>query len=470
LKKGGGVMDQNIDVRKTVPWILYLIFFAVLNETVFNVSTPAVARQFSLSPSGVSWMMTIFMIFFGIGSVIYGRLSDIFSLKKLIFTGTALYVTGSIMGFLFQFSYPMVIVSRAIQGMGGSSIPALIFVIVARHVGVNERGKIFGLITSTVSFAVGLGPVIGGTVSRYLHWHFLFLIPVLILAALPFISKRLPDEPGRNGKIDFIGAILVSLSIGSLVCFLNFVKWYYLVFFAIAVFLAVVNMLTVKDPFIKPGLFLNSRFRNGVISGFSLFSIVIGIFFLTPLLITGIYGYDTGMIGLVLFPGAISSVAVGPIAGNLADKRGNLFVMVIGMAILGTGIISLALFTDVSIFVIAVSLLLINSGFSFFQTALANSVSQSLPASETGAGMGVFNLIGIVSGAIGTAVAGKSLASGWLAFQVLPTVVSEKAYDYSNIMLVFLVIMILGSMPFIYGYLKTPSVKEAPECLGIEEC
>ena len=67
---------------RLLPWIIYLICFAVLNETVFNVSTPKISQQFNLSPAGVSWIMTIFLVFFGIGSVIYGKLSDIFSLKR----------------------------------------------------------------------------------------------------------------------------------------------------------------------------------------------------------------------------------------------------------------------------------------------------------------------------------------------------------------------------------------------------
>ena len=57
---GKGRKDNKHDMRdhrKLIPWITYLIFFAVLNETVFNVSTPMIARQFSLTPSGVSWMM-----------------------------------------------------------------------------------------------------------------------------------------------------------------------------------------------------------------------------------------------------------------------------------------------------------------------------------------------------------------------------------------------------------------------------
>jgi MFS transporter, DHA2 family, metal-tetracycline-proton antiporter len=126
-----------VSPKKIVPWIAYLIFFSVLNETVFNVSTPKISQQFGLGPSGVGWMMTIFMVFFGIGSMIYGKLSDI-------------------------------------------------FVIIARYVSPEERGRIFGLIMSTVSFGVGLGPFVAGS----LHWSYLYR-----LFALPdgYGQQRVPD-------------------------------------------------------------------------------------------------------------------------------------------------------------------------------------------------------------------------------------------------------------------------------------
>jgi len=218
-------------MKKVMPWIIYLIFFAVLNETVFNVSTPSISQQFRLSPSGVSWIMTIFLVFFGIGSVIYGRLADLFSLKRLIIIGLLIYNCGSVLGFLMQSSYSFVIIARSIQGIGGSAIPALIFVVVARYFTPSERGKIFGLITSTVSLGIGLGPVIGGFISASLHWSYLFLIPLLMLIAIPFFAKGLPDEPRREGKVDIQGAVLVSFTVGLFVVYLNFSQWYYLVGF-----------------------------------------------------------------------------------------------------------------------------------------------------------------------------------------------------------------------------------------------
>jgi MFS transporter, DHA2 family, metal-tetracycline-proton antiporter len=444
--------ENSTSMKKLVPWIVYLIFFAVLNETVFNVSTPVIARQFSLSASGVSWMMTIFMVFFGIGSVIYGRLSDIFSLKRLIVIGILVYNAGSVMGFVCQSSYPLVVAARAIQGIGGSAIPALVFVVVARYASDSERGRIFGFITSTVSLAIGLGPVVGGLVAGRLHWSYLFLIPLLILVSIPFFNKTLPAEKRREGSVDILGAALVALTVGSLVVYLNLNNWYWLAVFAAALVLFILRIRTAADPFIKPSLFSNARFRSGVIVAFCLFSIVIGVLFLIPLMLNSLYHLDTSRIGLLLFPGAISSVIFGPIAGTLADRHGNSFVVTIGLVLLVASMFLMFFLLGVSALYVALALLFTYVGFSLFQTAMVNSVSQTLPAHETGVGMGLFNLVGIVSGAVGTALVGKILDAKVLDFALLPFASAARGSAYSNLMLAFAAIVILGGILYLRSY------------------
>ncbi len=448
-----------ISLRKLVPWITYLIFFAVLNETVFNVSTPMIARQFALTPSGVSWMMTIFMVFFGIGSVIYGRLADIYSMRGLILVGVVIYSIGSVLGFALQSSYPLVIAARAIQGIGGSAIPALIFIIAARYFEPSERGRIFGLITSTVSLAIGLGPVLGGFVSGTLHWPYLFLIPLLMLVSIPFFNRELPREPRRRGTVDIPGAMLVATSVGTLIVYLNFSAWYYLVAFLGLLFLFVLRIMTAADPFIKPSLFMNARFRSGVIVGFCLFSVVIGTIFLIPLMLNDIHHLSSSQIGLVLFPGAISSVVFGPIAGRLSDRRGNSFVVAIGLALLATSILVMAVLLSISALIIAAALLLTYVGFSLFQTAMINAVSQTLDEQETGIGMGLFNLVGIISGAVGTALVGKILTGGWLDFRILPVAGIAKGFGYTNVMLAFAVVVILGGALYLRSFRAAGSIQ-----------
>lgn len=434
--------------RRLIPWIAYLIFFAVLNETVFNVSTPMIARQFSLSPAGVSWMMTIFMVLFGVGAVIFGKLADIYSLRFLISTGVVIYVVGSILGFALQSSYPAVVAARAIQGIGGSALPALVFVVVARYFEVDERGRIFGFITSIVSLAIGFGPVIGGFVSSSLDWSYLFLIPTLLLVSLPFIARLLPREEKRSGSVDLLGAALATLMVGSLVVFLNLGGLVYLAGFAVfaVLFVARIRLLrgVAKDPFIKPSLFANAGFRTGLISTFCLFAIVIGIIFLIPLMLARVHSLSTSQIGLILFPGAISSVIFGPISGRLADKRGSPFVIAVGLSLLVGGIVFMSLALSISPLVVAAAMLLVYVGFALFQTAMVNAISQTLPPDEMGVGMGLFNLVGILSGAIGTAIVAKALAGRWLDFSLLPYGSSRASYEYSNLMLAFALVAVVG--------------------------
>lgn len=438
--------------KKLIPWIVYLLFFAVLNETVFNVSTPAIAKEFSLSPLGVSWMMTIFLVFFGIGSVIYGKLSDIYSLRRLIFVGIAIYLVGSVMGFVFQSSYLLVVAARAVQGIGCSALPALVFVVVAKYFPPEERGKVFGLLTGTVSLSICIGPVIGGSVSGFLHWSYLFLIPLLILIAIPFLAKEMPIEPKREGRVDLFGATLVALTVGFLIVYLNFTQWYYGVVFLGLLALLLVWIHVAKEPFIMPSLFKNIPFTNGVIAGFCLFSMVMGLMFLTPLMLADIHKLGQIQIGLVLFPGAFAAIFFGPIGGRLADRHGNNPVVFLGLGFLTLSMILMALFLSLTFWVIAAAFVLTYIGFAIFQTAMMNSISQILPEKDTGIGMGVFNLVAIISGAIGTAIVGKILAGGWFEFSFLRVVENARGQGYSNLLFAFIGIVILGGGLFLYSY------------------
>jgi len=445
-------LRRPIDARKALPWIVFLVFFGVLNETVFNVSIPAIARQYALSPSGVSWVMTTFIVFFGIGSVVYGRLSDIFSLKRLIVIGVLVYAGGSLTGFIFQSFYPVVIAARAVQGAGASAIPALIMVIVARFFPPEVRGRVFGSITSTVAFAAGIGPVLGGFISGTFGWTYLFLIPLATLVSIPFFLRVLPEEPRREGRMDLLGASLIGLGVGACILFLSFTAWYYLAASVLALGLFIVHIRRSPNPFIEPSLFRNRRFRAGLFVGFIIFSTAIGIIFLIPLMLNGLRSLSTREIGLIMFPGAISGVVFGTVGGNLADRKGNGFVIAIGIASLVVSLLLMSFLLGFAPWLIAAALLLTFVGFTLIQTALVNSVSQTLEVQQTGVGMGVFNLVTFISGAVGTALVARVLESHWLYFRLLPLVSEDKAVAYSNLLVVFAVLVGLGGLIYYKGF------------------
>ncbi|MEY4640186.1 MAG: hypothetical protein RLZZ227_180 [Pseudomonadota bacterium] len=431
-----------------VVWLTYLIFFAVLNETVFNVSTPTIAAQFGLSAAAVSWVMTIFMVFFGIGSVIYGKLADLYSLRRLIEFGTVLYCVASLFGFFVQDSYPLVVLARGLQAAGASAIPALCFVCIARYVPEEGRGKVFGFITSMVSVSIGIGPVIGGFVSGQLHWAILFLMPLPTLIALPYLRRALPVEPRRAGSVDYLGAVLVSATVGLLVLYLNFMQSAYLIGLVVTTIALVFWLRTAHEPFIDPALFRNIKFRNGIFVGMTLFSVVLGVFFLVPLMLTAVHTLSTDQIGMLLFPGAISAVWFGPFAGALADRKGNVFVVSIGVALLAGGMAGMALTLGFTFWVVLFTMLATYIGFTMFQTAMINSVSQTLPPEQSGIGMGIFNLISIVAGALGTTLVGRILDGRWLDSGLVSLSRNSAGFAYSDILVIFTLVVLAGGWVF----------------------
>jgi DHA2 family metal-tetracycline-proton antiporter-like MFS transporter len=469
-------MSKTIDVRRTVPWIIFSIFFAVLNETVFNVSTPVIAAQFNLTAAEVSWVMTTFIIFFGVGSVIYGKLSDIFSLRTLIVFGILLYVAGSILGFVLQFYYPAVIAGRGIQGAGASAIPALVNVLVARYFPVAERGRIFGTITSTVAFAIGVGPVIGGFVSGTLHWSLLFVIPVFTIIAARSFLKLLPAEERRPGTVDIPGAVMIALSVGTLMVFLTMGLWYFLVASIVLLVGFVLDVLFSKNPFIDLALLKNGAFRKRLYAGFIIFSVVTGVLFVIPFMLHSVSGLGSSQIGFVLFPGAMSAALVGRFGGNLADRRGNGFVIAIGLTLLCGSFLALSSVLGRSVLLIGAALVLMYVGFNFTQTALINSVSQSLDETDIGVGMGLFNLSSFISNAIGTALVGNYLQSGGLRIMLNPLVVDAKVIPYSNLLVIFSLLVALGGVLYFRssrarGATPVPASAYAePERTSAEDC
>lgn len=452
---------DSAGIKKSVLWIYYVIFFAVLNESVFNVSTPSIAKQFGLDASGVSWVVTIFFIVFGMGMVIFGKLSDMYSVKKLITIGIVLYVSGSILGFILQSWYPAVILARAIQGIGGSAIPALVFVMVARFFTVEERGKMFGTITSTVSFAIGIGPVLGGYIAGSFHWAYLFLVPLPVAAAIPFFRKLLPEEERGSGKLDIVGAVLLGIAVSMVILFTTEGHWLYLGIAFAALILFIVQIRRVKEPFVDPALFANPLYRNGLVIGFLIFGTVMSVMFVIPLMLSKMYGLTTDKIGIIMFPGAFSAVIFGRVAGNMTVKQGSRFVVYLGLALVAVSLFVQSSSIGFWVWYIGAALILMYIGFSFVQTGLTESVTQILPVHQIGVGMGLFNMTSTISGAVVTALVAKAIEQELFAFPLHPFLSDSHAYLYGNLILILGFVVIASALLYLLSF-----GKKAPETVN----
>ncbi|MCS7459646.1 hypothetical protein N0M98_05780 [Paenibacillus doosanensis] len=147
----------------------------------------------------------------------------------------------------------------------------------------------------------------------------------------------------------------------------------------------------------------------------------------------------------MLFPGSIGVIAFGVIGGNLADRKGNALVFYSGAGLFLSSLLIMALFADLTPWVPAGALLLSYSGISFVKTSLSGSVSMTLGEQEAGIGMGLLSLACFFAETVGAALAGKLLEQSALALPLLPTVRSDAAFPYSNLLLLLSVLIVVGS-------------------------
>jgi len=298
-----------------------------------------------------------------------------------------------------------------------------------------------------VAFAAGVGPIIGGFIAGNWHWRYLFLLSLLNLAAIPFYRRLLPEEPERPGRFDWAGALLLGLAIASLLAFAAQGYWPGLGLALVLGAACIRHCLRRPDPFVPPHLFEVAGYLSGLGATFLTVGAVFGLFFLVPLLLRQDQALPTQMIGLTIFPGALSASVLGIWGGRLADRRGGPTVVFMGQGLLAAGFLGLAFGAGSSPWIIGAWLIVGYTGFAFVQSSLAKTVSTLLPPSASGMGMGFYNLAFFTSGAFGTAVFGKLLA--WFQSGPGPVTSSMVTASYRNLFLIAVLAVLAAGLCFL---------------------
>lgn len=453
-KKEGTCLDQK--QKRLIVSLCSMILFAVMNGTMFNVTLPKIAEDYGLSPSEVSWVVVGYGTVFAIGSVTYGKLADLFPVRNLIMIGLSLFSVGSILGFVTD-TYVLTILSRLIQASGAAAIPALGMIVSTKYFPPERRGYALGMIASTVAFGTGIGPIIGGAITQLLGWHFLFLVSLLILGVLPFIRKALPIEQAPRGVFDTVGAVLFAAGIASLLFGINLNKWFLMVSALVFIIFAV-HIRRTAAPFIQIHLLQNERYRRLLLLGFLAFSSIMTSFFVLPLMLQAANGLTAGMIGLVLFPGSMAAALLGSKAGKLSDQYGSAPVIRGGASIMAAGFLLLSTVIGASALWVAVILVIIYVGFASVQSSLGNFIASTLDRREVGIGMGLYNLINFLGGALGPAFMSHFLEARtgrWNPFA------ATQYSSYSNTFLLLAMLCILAVGVLAYAQ-SAPGQKARP--------
>lgn len=323
-------------------WILAAMTSTIsmifIDITVLPVALPTIQKHLHFSDLALQWIVNCYTLTLTVLVLAGGRLSDMFGPKKIFCYGAALFAVASALCGL-SYSDWWFILSRILQGVGGALLLPSTATITLSAFPLKERGKAMGISISVGSVFLSIGPFIGGLLTEYLSWRYVFWINLPIAAiGLILALYSVPRSEKKHEKFDFLGFWTMSIGITALVVALMQAKdWGWtspitLALFSIGfllIFLLIVLDRKVEHHFIDFKLFKNRNFSGCVFSMFcTQFIIMITVFWVIYFQ-TGL-GYSPAKSGMLNLLANIPMIFVAPIGGHLLDRYGPRLPIAIG--------------------------------------------------------------------------------------------------------------------------------------------
>lgn len=424
-------------MTKTIERAHYQVTFAVL---VTGVSAYALLQSLvipALSTIGhdlhttqITWVVTAYLLSASVFTPIMGRVGDMIGKERVLVATLVALSAGSLIAGLAH-SLGVLIIGRAVQGIGGGTLP-LSFGIIRDEFPRAKVPTAIGTIAAMTAVGGGLGTIIAGPIVSSLGYHWLFFLPMIVtIVAAVATFFFVPESPVRTpGRVSWMSALLLS---GWLVTLLVAVSeassWGWgsariMGLFALTVVVFVLWILSesrASEPLIDlammrvPAVWTNNLV--GFLFGVGMYSAMafLPAFLQTP----ASYGYGFGASiirsGLFLLPMTVMMFFFGLLSGRIAARIGSKNAVIIGSIMSALGYITLAVAHSHPWQIYAVSALLgVGLGIAF--SAMSNLIVQAVPPAQTGVASGMNANIRTIGGAVGAAIMGSIVTS-----QLLPS-------------------------------------------------
>ncbi|WP_077216766.1 MFS transporter [Piscirickettsia litoralis] len=179
---------KSMNNKKLPLWLIILLAgFPQLSETIYSPALPAITTSLQTNNHWVQWTLSIYFMGFASGVFIWGRVSDYTGRRFAMLFGIIVYLVGSLIC-LFSSSIGCLFIARAIQAFGANAGSVITQTMLREYFSEKERGRIFASMAIALSFAPAIGPVIGGVLSHYFGWRSNFLVLLLIVVIILFLS------------------------------------------------------------------------------------------------------------------------------------------------------------------------------------------------------------------------------------------------------------------------------------------
>ncbi|MGH2969834.1 MAG: MFS transporter, partial [Solirubrobacteraceae bacterium] len=419
--------DQTIpDPRRW--WTLGVLCLSLivisLDNTILNVAIPTLERDLGASSSQLQWIVDSYMLVFAGLLLTAGALGDRLGRKRALSFGLLVFGAGSALSAVAT-SPGMLIASRAVMGIGGAFIMPSTLSILTNVFPPAERAKAIGIWAGVAGVGIAIGPVSGGWLVEHADWSWIFLVNLPVVAAALLAGRFLvPESKDPAAKrLDVRGFALSAAGLVALVWAVieaparGWTDAAVLASFAAAVaaLAAFVRwQLRAPAPMLDVRLFRNLRFSaSSMAISLAFFALFGMIFFITQYL-QSILGYSAFEAGVRMLPVAGGLIVGGPLSAKLAARIGTKLVVAGGLALVGAGLALLGFADQDSGYgLIALSQVVLGFGMATAMAPATAAIMGSLPLEQASVGSAVNDATRITGGALGVAVLGSVLSSGY---------------------------------------------------------
>jgi EmrB/QacA subfamily drug resistance transporter len=397
--------------------VAYLM--VILDVSVTNVALPSIQSALDFSAADLQWVVSGYALTFGGFLLLGGRAGDILGRRRFFMIGLVAFVVFSLLCGLSTASTTL-IVARFLQGIAAAILAPSVFSIVSvTFAEGSERNTALGILGAIAGSGAAIGVLLGGVLTEYAGWEWIFFINAPIgLAALLLVPRYVRESraSGMMRHFDAAGAVTVTASLMLLVYALTQstnLGWGSgqvigaLIGFAVLLAAFVLVESRSQAPLVPLGFFLRRRTPAGAnVVGFGLGTAIFGMFYLLSLYMQDVLGYSPVQTGVAYLALALTAIVASGASQALVTRVGVKPVLATGLALLGLG---LAYLTRISVggsyiedLFPAFIVVGVGIGFSFVPISIA--ALAGITDSEAGLASGLINTSQQIGGALGLAV------------------------------------------------------------------